>query len=117
MSWSESHRPEELDAAAWAADYPAVGPLLMLDASLALTMRFLRHQHPELDEPEGPKVGQDDPPLPWLAGPLLDQMTALHRSIDRYLGAVAQGGSCCYLCPGAGRMAPARHPAAPGAVR
>ena len=117
MSWNESHGAEELDAAAFAADYPTIGPLLMLDASLALTMKFLRHQHPEIDEPDGPKVGEDDPPLPWLAGPILDQMAALRRSIDRYRCAVAQGGSCCYLCPGAGRMASARHLAASGAVR
>lgn len=118
MSWNESHESaEETDVMAMAVDYPAVGPLLMLDASLALTMKFFRYQHAEFDEPDGPKVGQDDPPLPWLAGPIFDQMTALRRSIDRYCRAVAQGGSCCYLCPGAGRAASARHSAAQGAVR
>jgi len=119
MSWDESRDgSEELDATAFVADYPAVGPLQMLDAALALTAKFLRQQHDELDEPEGPKVGKDDPPLPWLAGPILDQMEALRRSIDRYLRAVAQGGSCCYLCPAAGRAwNPTRDLAASGGDR
>jgi hypothetical protein len=104
MSWEESHDgSEELDATAFATDYPAIGPLLMVDAAIALATRLLRQQHDELEDPEGPKVGKDDPPLPWLAGPILDQMEALRRSIGRYRSAVVQGGSCCYLCPGARR--------------
>lgn len=115
MSWSES----QTDAAALAVDYPAAGPLLMLDAALALTARLLRQHHSELDDqPDGPKVGRDDPPLPWLAGPILDQMLALRRAIDRYLCAVAQGGSCCSLCPGAGRAwSQPISPSAPAAAR
>jgi hypothetical protein len=107
-----------LDAAAFVADYPAIGPLLMLDAAIALAARLLRQQHDELDDPEGPKVGKDDQPLPWLAGPILDQMEALRRSIERYRCAVVQGGSCCRLCPGAARTSsPARRVAAQGATR
>ncbi len=118
MSWDEHHEVADIDATALAGDYPAVGPLLMLDAALALTAKILRQQHDELDEPDGPHVGKDDPPLPWLAGPILDQMEALGRSIDRYLCAVVQGGSCCRLCPGAGRACSLRQDSAvAGAVR
>lgn len=103
MGWDECHESADIDATAMATDYPAIGPLLMVDASLGLAMKFLRYHHSELDDPDGPKVGKDDPPLPWLAGPILDQMEALRRSIERYRGAVIQGGSCCYMCPGARR--------------
>ena len=118
MSWDEHHESTDIDATALSTDYPAIGPLLMLDAALSLAARLLRHQHDEFDEADGPKVGKDDPPLPWLAGPILDQMEALRRSIDRYRNAVLQGGSCCYLCPGAGRATiPTRDVARSGAAR
>jgi hypothetical protein len=100
---------EDSDATLFAGEYQAMGPLLMLDVVVAEAMKLLRRQHPELHETDGPKVGEDDPPLPWLAAPLLDQMKALRRSIARYRCAVVQGGSCCYLClgPGRGRLEPA----------
>lgn len=69
-------------------------------------MKLLGYLHPEIEEPDGPQLDDDDPPLPWMAGPLLDQMRALRRSIDRYRCVVVQGGNCCYRCPGAGRTRP-----------
>jgi len=78
----------------------------MLDASLEVTMRLIRYLHPEVQEPDGPELDQDDPPLPWMAGPILDQIEALRRSIDRYRFVVVQGGNCCLRCPGAAGTRP-----------
>ncbi|MDI7269315.1 MAG: hypothetical protein QME96_15100 [Myxococcota bacterium] len=87
-------------------EQPTIGPLLMLDASLEVTRRLLLYLHPEIQQLDGPELDQDDPPLPWMAGPILDQIEALRRSIDRYRCVVVQGGNCCLRCPGWGRTRP-----------
>lgn len=84
-------------------EHPTMGPLLMLDALLEATVKLLLYLHPEIQHTEGPDLDAHDPPLPWMAGPILEQMQALRRSIDRYRCTVVRGGNCCWRCPGSAR--------------
>jgi hypothetical protein len=79
-------------------EFPQLAALEVLDAALDAATRAMAAGHPDLGATEGAWLSDDDPPLPWIAADLLDQVAALQGVLHRYHQVALGGGSCCRRC-------------------